>query len=242
MRYKEIRNIVKMKPINQEVFAAYFFSRRLSPFFVNIFLKLNIVPNTITIYMVIVGIIGAILFSFPNIWFKISGYIFMHLWFIFDCSDGEVARIIKVFSKFGKELDYIAHIVNHPIFNIAFLISLIQLNKYNIMFVSMVSVILISSNLVNRNLLSMYTIFELREKSKNVVSNKNKLYRVIISYLIGFLTQYPNFVLIFPILYFIDVLIGTSTSFMYFFIVTASSLFFTTRSTIKTIFKFSKKQ
>lgn len=241
MRYKDIRKIAKIKPINEEVFAAYFFSRRLSPFFVNIFLKLNIIPNTITIYMIIVGIIGAIFFSFPAIWFKIIGYMFMHLWFIFDCCDGEVARITKVFSKFGKELDYIAHIVNHPIFNVAFLISLIQLNKYNIMFVSMVSIVLISSNLVSRNLLSMYTIFELREKSKNVVSNKKKLYRVIIIYLIGFLTQYPNFVLIFPILYLIDVSIGTSMSLIYFLVVTASSFLITARSAIKTVYKFTKE-
>jgi phosphatidylserine synthase len=241
MRYKDIRKIAKIKPINEEVFAAYFFSRRLSPFFVNIFLKLNIIPNTITIYMIIVGIIGAIFFSFSDIWFKIVGYVFMHLWFIFDCSDGEVARITKVFSKFGKELDYIAHIINHPIFNIAFLISLIQLNKYNIMFISMVSIVLISSNLVGRNLISMYTIFELRKKSKNVVLNKKKLYRVIISYLIGFLTQYPNFVLIFPILYFIDVLIGTSMSLIYFLVITASSFLIVARSAIKTVYKFTKE-
>ena len=37
MRYKDIRKIAKIKPINEEVFAAYFFSRRLSPFVVNIF-------------------------------------------------------------------------------------------------------------------------------------------------------------------------------------------------------------
>jgi len=241
MRYKDIRKITKVKPLNQEVFFAYFFGRRLSPFFVSVFLNLKIKPNTVTIYMIIAGIIGAILFAFDNIWFKFSGYIFMLLWLILDCADGEVARITKVFSKFGKELDYIAHIINHPIFNIAFLISLIQLNKYNIMLVSMVSIVLISSNLVGRNLLSMYTIFELREKSKNVVLNKKKLYRVIIIYLIGFLTQYPNFVLIFPILYFIDVSIGTSMSLIYFLVTTASSFIFSTRSIIKTIFKFSKK-
>lgn len=182
MKYKDIRKLAKIKPMNEEVFVAYFFSRRLSPFFVNIFLKLNIIPNTITIYMIIVGIIGGIFFSFFDIWFKIIGYIFMHLWFIFDCGDGEVAKITKNFSKYGKELDCIAHIINHPIFNIAFLISLIQLNKYNIMFISMVSIVLISSNLVSRNLLSMHTIFELKEKSKNVVSNKKKSYRLIISF------------------------------------------------------------
>jgi len=241
MRYKEIRKITKIKPINQEVFFAYFFGRRLSPFFVNVFLNLKIKPNTVTVYMIIAGIIGAMLFVFGNIWFKFTGYIFMLLWLILDCADGEVARITKIFSKFGKELDYIAHIINHPIFNIAFLISLIQLNKYNIMFVSMVSIVLISSNLVSRNLLSMYTIFEFREKSKNVVTKKKKLYRLIISYLIGFLTQYPNFVLIFPILYFVDILIGTSISLIYFLVITASSFLIATRSTMKTVYKFTKE-
>jgi len=242
MIYKDIRKITKIKPINQEVFFAYFFGRRLSPFFVNVFLNLKIKPNTVTVYMIIAGIIGAILFAFDNIWFKFAGYIFMLLWLILDCADGEVARITKVFSKFGKELDYIAHIINHPLFNIAFLISLIQLNKYNIMFISIVSIVLISSNLVSRNLISMYTIFELRVKSKKVVSNKRRLYRIIISYLIGVITQYPNIVLIFPMLYFIDILIGTSMSLIYIFIVTASSLFFTTRSTIKIITKFAKER
>jgi len=241
MKYKDIIKITKIKPINQEVFFEYFFGRRLSPFIVNVFLNLKIKPNTVTVYMIIVGIIGAILFAIDNILFKFTGYIFILLWLILDCADGEVARITKVFSKFGKELDYIAHIINHPIFNIAFLISLIQLNKYNMMFISIVSIILISSNLVSRNLISMYTIFELKVKSKKIVSNKRKIYRIVIGYLIGVITKYPNFVLIFPMLYFIDVLIGTSTSFMYFFIVTASSLFFTTRSTIKTITKFSKE-
>lgn len=241
MRYKDIRKITKIKPINQEEFFAYFFARRLSPFFVSLFLNFKKKPNTVTVYMIITGIIGAILFAFDNIWFKFNGYIFMLLWLILDCADGEVARITKNFSKYGKELDYIAHIANHPIFNIAFLISLMQLNKYNVMFISMVSIVLISSNLVSRNLLSMYTIFELREKSKNVTTKKKKLYRLIISYLIGFLTGYPNFVLIFPILYFIDVSIGTCISLIYFLVITASSFIIAARSVVKTVYRFKEE-
>lgn len=241
MKYKDIRKITKIKPINKEDFIVYIFSRRLSPFFVNVFLNLEIKPNTITVYMIITGIIGAILFAFDNIWFKIIGYIFMHLWLILDCADGEVARITKVFSKFGKELDNIAHIINHPFFNIAILLSLIQLNKYNVILLAIISILLISSNLINRNLFSMSIIYDLKEKPKTVVLNKQKISRVIIICLISFLTQFPNFALIFPLLYFIDISLGTSLSFLYFIIVASSSLFFVTRASIKTINKFKKE-
>jgi len=240
MKYKDIRKITKIKPINQEVFFAYFFGRRLSPFIVNVFLNLKIKPNTVTVYMIIVGIIGAILFAFDNIWFKFTGYIFILLWLILDCADGEVARVTKVFSKFGKELDYIAHIINHPLFNIAFLLSLIQLNKYNVILLATISILLISSNLINRNLFSMSIIYDLKEKPKHVVLNKQKIFRVIIGYIIAILNLFPNFVLIFPLMYFIDVSMGTFLSLIYFIIVTASSLYFVTQSAIEIICKFAK--
>jgi len=241
MKYKDIRKITKIKPINQEVFFAYFFGRRLSPFIVNVFLNLKIKPNTVTVYMIIVGIIGAILFAIDNIWFKFTGYIFILLWLILDCADGEVARITKVFSKFGKELDYIAHIINHPLFNIAFLLSLIQLNKYNAILLAIISILLISSNLINRNLFSMSIIYDLKEKPKNAILNKLKISRVIIGYIINILILFPNFVLIFPLMYFIDVSMGTFLSLMYFVIVAVSSVFFITRSAIKIIYKFAKE-
>jgi phosphatidylglycerophosphate synthase len=241
MKYKEIRKITKIKPINQELFFAYFFGRRLSPFFVNIFLKLNITPNTITVYMIRAGIIGAILFAFDNIWFKFTGYIFMLLWLILDCADGEVARITKVFSKFGKELDYIAHIINHPLFNVAFLISLIQLNKYNVILLAIISILFISSNLINRNLLSMYIIYDLKAKPKNAILNKQKMPRVILNYIINILIFFPNFVLLFPLMYFIDVSMGTFLSLLYFLIAAVSSVYFITRSAIKTVYKFTKE-
>lgn len=241
MKYKEIRKITKIKPIKQEVFFAYFFARRLSPFFVNVFLNLKIKPNTVTVYMIIAGIIGAMLFAFDNIWFKFAGYIFMLLWLILDCADGEVARITKTFSKFGKELDYIAHIINHPLFNIAFLLSLIQLNKYNAILLAIISILLISSNLINRNLFSMYIIYDLKVKPKNVILNKQKISRVIIDYIISILIFFPNFVLIFPLMYFIDVSMGTFLSLMYFVIVAVSSVYFITRFAINIIYKFAKE-
>jgi len=241
MKYKDIRKFTKIRPISQEAFFIYFFGRRLSPFIANVFLNLKIEPNTITVYMIITGIIGAILFAFNNIWLKFTGYIFMMLWVILDCADGEVARITKVFSKFGKELDYIAHIINHPLFCISFLISLIQLNKYSAISLSMISILLISSNLIRRNLLSIGIIYNLKGNLKNRILNKQKLVRIIIKYFINFLTQYPNFVLIFPLLYFIDISMNVSLSFIYFIIITISSLFFTIISAIKIIFKLAKE-
>lgn len=243
MRYKDIRKITKIKAINREVFFAFIFGRRLSPFFVSVFLNLKIKPNTVTIYMVITGIIGAILFAFDNIWFKFTGYIFILLWLILDCADGEVARITKTFSKFGKELDFIIHIINHPLFNVAIFLSLVQLKKCNVIFLAINSILFISINLIYRNLFSIFIIYNIKVKPKNIAVNKPKYLRVkiIIEYFIKILIEFPNFALIFPLFYFIDIYIGTSFSLIYLIIVTVVSLLFITRLVIKTIFKLLKE-
>lgn len=90
-------------------------------------LKLKMIPNVVTLCMIIIGIIGAVLFAMPQLWCKILGVVFIHLWYITDLSDGEVARITKRFSKYGTDIDYYAHMINHPLFIAAFGYSFIQL-------------------------------------------------------------------------------------------------------------------
>ena len=104
----------------------------ISPLFTGIFVKAGIAPNSVTVLMIAAGMIGAILFAGPQLWLKVYGLLFLHLWYVLDCSDGEVARITGTFSKFGKEMDYTAHLVNHPLFNLAFASSLAALDRSNL--------------------------------------------------------------------------------------------------------------
>lgn len=89
MSYYDI--IIKLKQTNKitiksDFLIGFLISKRISPYFSAFYIKKKVAPNTITIHMIISGIIGAIFFSFSNIYFKLIGVIFMQLWFILDCS------------------------------------------------------------------------------------------------------------------------------------------------------------
>lgn len=206
------------KPSLKELFlSSYLISQRISPYFSSMYIKRKVVPNKITLHMIYSGIIGAILFSLPNIYLKIIGAIFIHLWFILDCSDGEVARYTKTFSKYGKELDYMAHLINHPLFGLAMFISLMQLGRYN-MYVLLI--VVFASNFMDygaRNLFTLKIVYELKqEKDANNINNKNKwTIKKAISFVISIFTLYPNIILFGVIIYFIDYFLGSNILFTY---------------------------
>lgn len=112
LNYKEIRS----KYQNKTWFLCDRYALIISPFITKEMLRMKLRPNIVTLLMMISGIIGAIMFSFDNLALRILGIVFIHLWYVLDCSDGEVARITKIFSRMGKEIDYTAHIINHPYF------------------------------------------------------------------------------------------------------------------------------
>ncbi|HPP34592.1 MAG TPA: CDP-alcohol phosphatidyltransferase family protein [Ignavibacteriales bacterium] len=209
MRTKKIKlkDVRLLSPLNNyrfNSFVEHFISYQISPLFTHLFIKLEIRPNTITLFMVISGIIGAILFSLPQVYFKFLGFLFFHLWFIFDCSDGEVARITKTFSKYGKEMDYIAHLINHPLMNLSLFISYLQFHYYNTIYLAILFMCFISMELINRNFTAFNTYLFAD------VNNKNK--RSFLKYAIGQFSLYPNFILIFPIFVIADLVIGVRYS------------------------------
>lgn len=206
----------------------------ISPVFTKVFIKYNIIPNVVTILMIISGIVGALLFSFSNITLKVLGLIFIHIWYILDCSDGEVARITKRFSMFGKELDSAAHIINHPLFSLSFAISMLSLNQYDSIKIILLFLILASLDLIFRSFISLDTIYQLRNPSK-ILSNKNNKLRKVITYLLNIFLHYPNFAIIFPITYFIDTYYNTTISITYIIVVLSVCFLMTIRMVLKWI-------
>ena len=85
--YKEIAKATAFGPIRSRQISEYI-CMSLSPFFSRYFIHFHIRPNTITIFMIILGILGAAFFAIPNIACKIIGILLLFLWFIMDCSDG----------------------------------------------------------------------------------------------------------------------------------------------------------
>lgn len=211
MKYSEIRD----KYQNSDyLFVVDRYACLISPLITNVLLKTNFTPNMITVMMMISGIIGSILFASQSLLIKIIGILFIHLWYILDCSDGEVARINKKFSKFGKEIDYTAHILNHPLFTLSFMVSIMQLKKYNSTFVAVAFMILIIINLMFRSMLLFNSIYEekMNDQRKNIIKYQNINFK---RKLMDNLSTYPNFVLIFPIIYIIDLIWKTNFSMIY---------------------------
>ena len=170
----------------------------VSPFLSLFFIAKKVRPNSITLLMILSGCVGAVLFALPWGIAKLAGIFFFYMWYILDCSDGEVARVTKCFSKYGKEFDYLAHLICHPLMNLALWISYIQLDKYDSLLVSFCFITFISLELVIRNYISFETYLN-EEGSVQEVKKKNTLRYFLVQFCI-----YPNFILIFPIFFCLD--------------------------------------
>ncbi len=200
----KIRDVRKLTPLANyrfNSFTGHFISSAISPIFTAWFVKRGTRPNTITIYMILAGVLGAVLFAFDNMWLKIAGFALFHFWFIMDCSDGEVARITKQFSKYGKEIDFMAHLICHPLMNLALWWSFIQLGTYNTLFLSAFFMAFISVELVNRSLVLFNTYLVDEDAPK---ASRPSL----VLYFLRQITSYPNFMLLFPGVFLIDYFYG----------------------------------
>ncbi len=185
--------------------ASYLISNRVSPYFSYYFIQKKVKPNTITLFMIISGVFGGLLFMLPSLWWKVLGALLIQLWFIFDCSDGEVARYTKTFSKYGSELDYLAHLIDHPFFCIAFGLSLIQLDQYSPIFITLVAASCLVLDSYTRNLITLEKFTDEPAEANQVASiqetmtPKNWLKMVFNTFLF-----FPNVILFGVIVYFID--------------------------------------
>ncbi len=73
--------------------------------FSKLFIKLHIIPNVITMLSMACGVSGGILLCFNRLSLDLIGLVLVILAAVFDACDGQVARMTKHFSKFGRLLD-----------------------------------------------------------------------------------------------------------------------------------------
>lgn len=205
MKYSTIRKEYQHHGLNGMVFVDPY-ATLLSPLTTKLFLKLGWIPNVVTLCMIGSGILGAVFFALPFLWAKILGTVLIHLWYVLDCSDGEVARITKRFSKFGTEIDFTAHIVNHPLFLAAFLLTLLQSNT-GISQLTLCAVFfgILALNMIYRNLSSFGLLYDLKtEKNASAVQPGRWGLKQLIVFCFNIFVQLPNFALLFPIVSFIS--------------------------------------
>ena len=87
-----------------------YYLRRISPYVTVTALRLGISANHLTVIMGITGIVSALAFQLSG-YFAITGFVGIQIYLLFDCVDGEVARIRKQESIIGLYLDRLSHYI-----------------------------------------------------------------------------------------------------------------------------------
>lgn len=108
---RRLRKSVQPFVLKNVLFAAII-SRRFSIYFSWVFIKLGTHPDTITLWMILTGLLAGGVFFAGH---PLLAILVCNLWFILDCSDGEVARFRNRLNPLGGTIDLLAHLINHPL-------------------------------------------------------------------------------------------------------------------------------
>ncbi len=111
-----------LKKIEVEEFFDLYFYRPIAFLFVKGIFNTNITPNQLTVISMIFGVIGGFFYSLGTHREYIIGAALILLYNVFDCSDGQLARLKKNGTITGRILDGIAdYVVSFAVyFGIAF--------------------------------------------------------------------------------------------------------------------------
>lgn len=77
----------------------------ISLIFAKWFAKHGFHPNTVTCFSIFFGVIGAAFLACPNPWITLVGVLLEIFGYLFDCADGQVARMTGKGTKFGRLFD-----------------------------------------------------------------------------------------------------------------------------------------
>jgi len=105
----DIKRIADVKPFQkpQDSIFSYYITRKISQVITYLFVRFwpAVTPNMVSVISFFLAVVACILLIFPGYWWRFAGAVLLQLSFAFDCSDGEVARITNLSSKFGAWLD-----------------------------------------------------------------------------------------------------------------------------------------
>jgi phosphatidylglycerophosphate synthase len=104
--FSEYKQSLKMAEVEEAI--DLFFYRPLAFLLVKSIYKTKITPDQLTIGAMVLGLTGGFFYAFGLRQTSIAGAIFYILFIVFDCSDGQLARLKKNGTKIGRLLDGIA--------------------------------------------------------------------------------------------------------------------------------------
>ncbi len=239
MTSKEIKRIVKLQinrpKFTDNILADNFPCGQLGMICSIWFIRHNVSPNFVTMLMIIFGAVGSILFAIPDLWCKIAGYLCWVMWYTMDNSDGQVARFSKRFSKYGTHMDLIAHLIDHPLMNLAIWLTLIQISNADIFLISLCSITVISCEMILRNFTTFqyYMGKEGDTKLSDAPSSPN-----ILKYILVQFTLFPNIITLFSWIFIIGYAMDSAIVIYIFYGWTIYFLLCTARQVLKTLMHF----
>jgi phosphatidylglycerophosphate synthase len=83
--------------------------RKLSPRVTWVLARLGVSPNTVTAAFILCGVAGGVVVAFGGLATAIIAAVLVQAGLLFDCSDGELARLTQRTSVSGKYLDRVGH-------------------------------------------------------------------------------------------------------------------------------------
>lgn len=169
------------------------------------FAKKGILPNYITLLMLPSALVAASLFYTGNITCIILGAIVIQLFQIFDYCDGKVARATNQKSKYGKELDFLMHVICHPIVFLSFYKLILLASNIDS---SKALLIVLSGAIIESMIRSMKNLVDAMDAkdtaSTSTSINKKKGVVYIFDTIFNGLISFPYFMCVLPIISIIE--------------------------------------
>lgn len=80
-----------------------------------VLLHTNITANQVTLVSIVIGLFGIYLLSLPGAGMFLAGCLLLHLWYLLDHVDGQIARYRKTVSATGRFYDFVMHHLIHGV-------------------------------------------------------------------------------------------------------------------------------
>jgi len=180
----EMRQVCQQRKLNARgkmVWTGYWFnvifSRYISIYLTWVFVKLGFNANAVTGLMILVGLFSIVLLIPHVLWLNILGFIFVVLFEVLDCCDGEVARWRKESSIKGFFLDLVSHVFfNHPLRAFyALHLFVLKQDPIFLVFAFVIYAASISSHAVRKS----YFIVTIKNKDQNTKPINNIIVKII---------------------------------------------------------------
>lgn len=110
---QELRERVQSPVEHRNDLTGRLYGSRISIHITWLFLRLGWSADVASFLMLFTGLVGSVLLAFPG-WSQVFGFFLIEWYYLFDCSDGEIARYHGVSHMKAAYYDYLAHALVKP--------------------------------------------------------------------------------------------------------------------------------